>query len=61
MVDNELIMNVYSNLCPTLLICSDLIRVRYIVKVLIAVIPLYGFKMFSRSKFCDLPHEYKGR
>ena len=45
MVNNEVIINAYSNLCPALLICSDLITVKYIVKLLIVVlrVPSSGF------------------
>ena len=57
--DNELIMNTYSNICPTLLICSDLIMVKYIVKLLIIV--TCGSKIFVNFVNCDLSHEYKGR
>ena len=38
MVNDELIMNTNSNFCPTLLICSDLIGVKYILKFLIIVV-----------------------
>ena len=56
MVNKELIMNTYSNLCSMLLICSDLIIVKYIVKLLIIVV-----QVFVNPISCDLSHEYKGR
>ena len=38
MVNNALLMNTDSNLCPALLTCSDLIAVKYILKLLIIVV-----------------------
>ena len=62
-----LIMNTYSNLFPTFLICSDFITAKYIVKLLIIVlqssvqVPSCGFLVFVNYINCDLSHDYKGR
>ena len=53
-------MNTYSNLYLVLLICSDLIMVKYIVKLMMIVVQV-PFIVLVNNMICDLSHEYKVR